>query len=361
MIKKILMGVMIAIITTSTYADDKCAGLHVSSEIDASKISSNELVNYEKAISSLVDLKDAKEALVNGGDLKGKLKNISIKTSVLVSADTCEIVKVAGDSVRVVKLTNAILKNVDVAIYRASDPKQTSIDPIHTSDVTLSGVSLIATVIPSVDQKNDPLQLNGSTKVVPKTTINTLSGSAIPAYTELHYVDGVNGIYTFFTEGDPCSKFSIFGKHLGRCNEAIFLAQDKTFVVAAEQLKNRVVVSRWTTGLLVVPYKYGLANHSLAQGSISIGPYAGYTVDWAGSEWTFPITAGIAKVSVPSLQNGVATTTEKAGLSIATGVLFNPGGLIKTGILLGVDQLGSNSGYNDNGKLWLGVYVGAGF
>lgn len=136
---------------------------------------------------------------------------------------------------------------------------------------------------------------------------------------------------------------------------------NKTFEVNADDMLGKMRTSHWTTGVLVVPYKYGLANHSLSNSSVTLGAFAGYTVDWLGSNWTFPFVAGISNVSVPSVQNGAATSVNKAGLSIATGLMFKPSGLITTGILFGVDQLGANSGYKDNGKVWLGVYVGAGF
>ncbi len=123
------------------------------------------------------------------------------------------------------------------------------------------------------------------------------------------------------------------------------------------------VLSEWTTGILFVPYKYGLANHSLTQGSITIGPYFGRSAYFSSLDITItiPIAAGISNVSVPSLQNGTAVTTQKTGLSIATGFVANISGKLNTGLLLGVDQLGPNSGYQDNGKLWLGLYIGAGF
>jgi hypothetical protein len=208
----------------------------------------------------------------------------------------------------------------------------------------------------------DTLKLESSVKLVPITKLTDTSGNAIPAGLKLRFskFDPDTGNYTLFSGENPCSAW--WGDMFGGCPAEVKAEANKTFLVSQDKLAHKVTVSRWTTGLLVVPYKYGLPNHSLTSGSVTLGPYAGYSVDWLGSTWTFPFSAGITKVSIPTLgANGAATSTEKAGISLSTGVMFNPGGLIQTGILLGVDQLGSNSGYKDNGKLWLGVYVGAGF
>jgi len=54
----------------------------------------------------------------------------------------------------------------------------------------------------------------------------------------------------------------------------------------------------------------------------------------------------------------------KQGLTVATGFLFKPAGKassLTAGFLIGVDQLGQDSQYKENGKPWIGLYVGAGF
>lgn len=213
------------------------------------------------------------------------------------------------------------------------------------------------------DQQNDPLGLAKSTEVVTLTKVTTQDNKVIPADMSLHYSGSEAGTYTLFTTSHPSQCwFFCFWRKKHAINDEQF--GNSTFIIPTGELKNKIAVRSWTSGLLIVPYKYALASHSLAQGSLTVGPYAGYTTDVLGMELTFPIAAGVTKVTVPTIQNGVASTSEKFGLSIATGLLFNPGGNagpIKTGILLGVDQLGSNSGYADNGKVWLGIYVGAGF
>ena len=229
---------------------------------------------------------------------------------------------------------------------------------------TLGSATLVAAT-PARAQNKDPLGLKGAIVVIPKTNIpaKELPGNAavtIHADTALMLspsdnpsADGVK--YKVFTGSSPCATLFGWG-----CTTEVRQSANKSFVVEAEDLQGKILVRRWTTGVLVVPYKMTLASHSLASGSVTVGPYAGYTTDWLGSEWTFPLAAGITRVSVPS-QNGIGSNTEKAGISVATGILFNPGGSVKTGLLLGVDQLGNNSGYKDNGKVWIGLYVGAGF
>ncbi len=116
----------------------------------------------------------------------------------------------------------------------------------------------------------------------------------------------------------------------------------------------------WTSGILVVPYKYVLANHDLAKGNFTLGPYLGYKTTFFSTESTIALSAGIANVAVPTIENGVATNTMKPGISVAIGFLFNVKG-VSAGFLAGVDQLGQNSQYQNNGKAWIGLFVGGGF
>jgi hypothetical protein len=214
----------------------------------------------------------------------------------------------------------------------------------------------------AADTEKDPLSLSGSSEIV---TLSNIEGknAKIQSGIKLHYQDSDSGTYTLFTTDRPtdCNGLPDL---ISPCHSKDEFA-NKTYVVTANELQNRIVVRRWTTGVLIIPYKYGIANHSLVSGSITLGPYVGYSTDLFGTESTFALSAGITNVPIPTQkQDGTVSNVNKQGISVAAGFLFKPAGkanAITAGFLLGVDQLGQDSQYKDNGKLWLGLYVGAGF
>ncbi len=357
-----------------------CSGIHITGEVSG---------NAPKLV---ITENSAIEARVREKFSVGSTFEISkgvVKNAEIVSSATCDIVDTSNGAVSVLKISNATIKDANLtgASLKLTDG---STQAVANVSGILTGVDIsIASVIASTDQNNDPLNLAKNIQIITLSSVEAIqlkrSGSAgiaaeeekrvtIPAATSLHYLASDARSYTVFTTRYPgecwipingiCSA-SILGWNISEKSKVTKENfSERTYVIRTEELRNKISERSWTSGVLIVPYKFVFASSSLASGSFTIGPYAGYTTDLWGSEWTFPLVAGITKVSVPSLQNGVARTTEKAGLTIATGVLFSPGGKasnIKTGFILGIDELGKDSGYDDNGKLWLGLYVGAGF
>jgi hypothetical protein len=115
----------------------------------------------------------------------------------------------------------------------------------------------------------------------------------------------------------------------------------------------------YTYGLLTAPYKFFPKDHSFSS-SATIGPYAGW--EFTVSDW-FSAKAigsfGLSSVPVTTTNStGESTTSNKAALSLSTGVLFDINKQFQLGLLLGADSAGPNSGYQYNGKPWLAIDIG---
>lgn len=299
----------------------------------------------------------------SGSIIRGKIE----------SADSCAVEAVlngvvASVTVKNAKLTDVWIDKATITIDAVANPKVT-IANVNGVNGSVTGLNVTsASVVTSPDLQNDPLSLSGSSEIITLSNIGDGSTIKIKEGIKLHYQDSKAGTYTLFTTAKPtdCHGLPEFLSFF--CNERTAGDQDyvgKPFVASADELRNKVLVRRWTTGVLLVPYKYGIANHSIVSGSISLGPYLGYSTDLYGTESTLVLSAGIVNVPVPTNKSdGTATNVNKQGLSVATGFLFKVAGKtspVTAGFLIGVDQLGQDSQYKDNGKPWIGLYVGAGF
>jgi hypothetical protein len=114
----------------------------------------------------------------------------------------------------------------------------------------------------------------------------------------------------------------------------------------------------YTYGILTAPYKFFPKDHSFVS-SATIGPYIGYELNWLGISGKVIGSFGLTSVPVIGKDDaGKATTTNKAALSISTGVLWDLNNKFQMGFLLGADTVGPGSAYQYNGKPWFAVDIG---
>lgn len=339
---------------------DTCKGIHITGDFVGTATKAVVLDNTLMSDENKTKLPNGIQVAIT----KGKIKKATVDT-----ASECHVASSNSGEITALMLKDATLKDVLI------DGATVTLAGVDVPDVNgingiVTGANIDAALVERIltpEQKNDPLGLADSNEIVTLTAVTTIDKKTIPLDMDMHYSGSDTGTYTMYTTLHPsecgvlpnliCNLLPDWASKANKNNKSF---SGQTFVIPADQLKNRVAVRRWTSGVLVVPYKYVFASHNLTPGSQTIGPYLGYTTNLLGSEWTFPLAVGITKVTVPTLINGVAGTTDKSGLSIATGLLFKADGMT-AGLLIGEDQLGSNSGYSDNGKFWLGFYVGANF
>lgn len=141
-------------------------------------------------------------------------------------------------------------------------------------------------------------------------------------------------------------------------------------------------IQGFVSGVLAVPFKYHLSDHSITAGS-TIGGYVGYRTSVGNQFAITPVLGGgLALVSTSAAQasnagatgspntttNGTATNSSSqtsSGLSIATGFIGSVTSAASKGaqfgIILGVDWLGKNSKYAYEGKPWIAFEVGYNF
>jgi hypothetical protein len=118
-------------------------------------------------------------------------------------------------------------------------------------------------------------------------------------------------------------------------------------------------------GILLAPYKFHIANRSLTT-SATIGPYVGYHLfSSPGSTISEVVSIGIGSVSVPSTSTSPAgtvttSTSNQVSLSLAQGVVWTltKSGTFQMAFLVGIDWLGRGSGYQYEGKPWVGIGFG---
>lgn len=109
-----------------------------------------------------------------------------------------------------------------------------------------------------------------------------------------------------------------------------------------------------TYGVVVVPNKVIIANRAFISSS-SVLPYVGYEAWGPSAAGALVFAAGVG--TTPS---SVQPTGTKATFSVATGLVGSIAGVFKVGVLVGVDTQGKNSGFQYQGKPWVGISLGAG-
>jgi hypothetical protein len=99
-----------------------------------------------------------------------------------------------------------------------------------------------------------------------------------------------------------------------------------------------------TYGVVVVPNKVIISSRSFISSS-SVFPYVGYEAWGPGFAGALVFAAGVG--TAPA-----STQASSTGQSV--------GGAFKVGLLVGVDTQGRNSGFQYQGKPWVGISLGAG-
>lgn len=365
--------VVISISVSNLAYANSCAGIRVSGELSAPSAGKSTKITLSDHGTIQADLRDKLAVGVSLEVFKGSVISAYVET-----ANTCEVVSVNNNQIAKLKIMGATLKEVHLQGAKIKGSDGTSYDvPVVIGIMTDVNIDAALPISAQASSQDDPLGIANSVEIVTLTGVNAKKlpsyassgkgGSAaeeitLPSDTALRYIGSSADSYTMYTTSRP---HECWWNPIGRisCGDPDNVA-DKTFVIATQDLRKRYLEREFTNGLLVIPYKYVLSSKNMTTSSITIGPYAGYTTNWLGMSVTIPLAAGVTSVTIPTVTNGVASKTEKIGVSVAAGFLFNPGANannVTVGLVGGYDYLGNNTDYADSGKLWLGFYVGTGF
>ena len=107
----------------------------------------------------------------------------------------------------------------------------------------------------------------------------------------------------------------------------------------------------FTAGVLTIPFKFHLSDHSISGGS-TLGGYMGWKTTWMG------LTV------IPIVSAGLAFSDAKygQGLTVATGLIGSVGASnMNWGLILGMDWYANDTHYPYEGKPWLAVEIGYNF
>jgi len=132
------------------------------------------------------------------------------------------------------------------------------------------------------------------------------------------------------------------------------------YSIKAIELQDTAALSRGADyGLLVVPYKFHISDHSLS-GAATVGGYAGMQIASPGVAISLVGAAGVGVVPVTTVQNGTSTTNNAASFTVAGGTIISltKAGLFQIGILCGLDWAGKGSQYKHEGKPWIALSFG---
>ncbi|MDP8986261.1 MAG: hypothetical protein M3N97_14735 [Pseudomonadota bacterium] len=114
-------------------------------------------------------------------------------------------------------------------------------------------------------------------------------------------------------------------------------------------------------GVVVVPNKVIIADRSFISSS-SVLPYVGYEAWGPGIAGALVLAAGVGTATSSNQASTTPgqSTGAKATFSVATGIVGSIAGVFKVGLLVGVDTQGKHSGFQYQGKPWIGISLGAG-
>lgn len=140
-------------------------------------------------------------------------------------------------------------------------------------------------------------------------------------------------------------------------------------VLASDLIDNGASRIGWTYGLLALPYKYHLHDHSFGT-EISAGPYVGRRFGRAGSSTTVALMAGIGSVK-GEVRNAAGSITETPNLqafTVAAGLMWDISKAVnikpfKIGLFAGQDRVSKSDlvKYPNNGRTWLSFQIGYDF
>lgn len=111
-------------------------------------------------------------------------------------------------------------------------------------------------------------------------------------------------------------------------------------------------------GLLVAPYKFHLDDRALT-GEATLGGYVGYRLASPGLAVTPIVSGGVGVVSVADEQEGETDESNRASLSLATGLIttLSRNGSFQVGLLIGWDWTGDKA-YKYEGEPWIAFSFG---
>jgi hypothetical protein len=143
-------------------------------------------------------------------------------------------------------------------------------------------------------------------------------------------------------------------------NDAL-VKPDISYKINAAHLQNCAAKSRGLDyGLLVIPYKLHLNDHSLS-GESSVGGYAGMQLNTPGVALSLVLSAGIGVVPTTTTEtDGTVKTGHAASFTGAGGLIFTFSriSMFQVGLIAGVDLTGKGSQYKYDGKPWIAVSFG---
>jgi hypothetical protein len=147
-------------------------------------------------------------------------------------------------------------------------------------------------------------------------------------------------------------------------------------IAKSKVLDASATIQGFVSGVLAVPFKFHLSDHSTTAGS-TIGGYVGYRTSVANAFTVTPVIAGgLALISTSPAQVTTSTTSAtpaptsvggqtSAGFSVATGLIGSVTSAASKGaqfgVLVGMDWLGKKSNYAYDGKPWIAFEIGYNF
>jgi hypothetical protein len=113
-------------------------------------------------------------------------------------------------------------------------------------------------------------------------------------------------------------------------------------------------------GVLSLPFKWQLSDGALTAGS-TLGLYLGYRQHALGVPSTILINGGLT--AIPTRAAGTTGDVDtRWGVTLATGLVFEPVSQVQLGIIAGMDHTGSKTDtYKYNDKGWISFAIGFGF
>jgi hypothetical protein len=156
-----------------------------------------------------------------------------------------------------------------------------------------------------------------------------------------------------------------------------YVTQYHQYTIAKSKVLNAsATIQGFVSGVLAVPFKFHLSDHSTTAGS-TIGGYVGYRTSVANAFTVTPVIAGgLALISTSAAQVTTSTTSTtttptstgaqtSAGFSVATGFIGSVTSAASKGaqfgVLVGLDWLGKKSNYAYDGKPWIAFEIGYNF
>ena len=134
------------------------------------------------------------------------------------------------------------------------------------------------------------------------------------------------------------------------------------YEVSAEDLSRNeyFIVKGVDIGVLSLPFKWQLSDGALTAGS-TLGLYLGYRQRALGAPSTILINAGLT--AIPTRAAGTTGDVDtRWGVTLASGIVFEPVSQVQLGIIAGIDHTGSKSDtYKYNDKGWISFAIGFGF